>query len=426
MPEYSWDEIQRHNLRTDRWIVVDDIVYDVTRFAKKHPGGEKIVSNWSGQNASEAWYAFHPDKKKVSKYMKTLVVGRVKVDDSRGSGGSGIVRYDDFHKLRKAAEDAGYFKPSAIFYVLHLAHIIGFELLGWWILYQYGTGWIPYIIAGLCIGTAQMQAGWNQHDYGHLSVFPNTRWNHWMHIFIINIFKGASSDWWNHRHHNHHSKPNIINSDPDIKLDLVFLVGKVLPVEWGERKKGKMPYNWQQVYFSFLLPPLLLPLYFNWEIPYYLYKKKQYNEMIWTGLFFVRWQFMFQPIVGFWGVFTLFLFARFIESIWFVWATQMSHLPMQVDYDHHDDWVTSQLKATCNVESSAFNDWWSGHLNFQIEHHLFPTMPRHNLHKVAPLVKSLCEKHGLSYQVKPLLTAFKDILGSLKDSGELWYDAYSK
>jgi fatty acid desaturase 2 (delta-6 desaturase) len=52
MPEYSWDEIQRHNLRTDRWIVVDDIVYDVTRFAKKHPGGEKIVSNWSGQNAS--------------------------------------------------------------------------------------------------------------------------------------------------------------------------------------------------------------------------------------------------------------------------------------------------------------------------------------------------------------------------------------
>lgn len=27
-----------------------------------------------------------------------------------------------------------------------------------------------------------------------------------------------------------------------------------------------------------------------------------------------------------------------------------------------------QLAATCNVEQSFFNDWFSGHLNFQIEH----------------------------------------------------------
>lgn len=41
---------------------------------------------------------------------------------------------------------------------------------------------------------------------------------------------------------------------------------------------------------------------------------------------------------------------------------------------------------------------------------LFPTMPRHNLYKVAPLVKSLCAKHGIQYQVKPLLTALQDIV----------------
>ncbi|XP_048463268.1 acyl-CoA 6-desaturase-like, partial [Rhincodon typus] len=83
-----------------------------------------------------------------------------------------------------------------------------------------------------------------------------------------------------------------------------------------------------------------------------------------------------------------------------------------------------QLDSTCNIEQSFFNDWFSGHLNFQIEHHLFPTMPRHNYYKIAPLVKSLCDKHGLNYQVKPLLQAFKDIIGSLKKSGDLWLDAY--
>lgn len=41
----------------------------------------------------------------------------------------------------------------------------------------------------------------------------------------------------------------------------------------------------------------------------------------------------------------------------------------------------------------------------------FPTMPRHNYHKVAPLVKALCAKHGLSYDVKPFLTALADIVG---------------
>ena len=63
-----------------------------------------------------------------------------------------------------------------------------------------------------------------------------------------------------------------------------------------------------------------------------------------------------------------FAVCRFIESHWFVWTTQMSHIPMEVDYDKNQDWVTIQLKATCNVEQSWFNDWFSGHLNFQIEH----------------------------------------------------------
>lgn len=41
---------------------------------------------------------------------------------------------------------------------------------------------------------------------------------------------------------------------------------------------------------------------------------------------------------------------------------------------------------------------------------LFPTMPRHNYHRIAPLVKALCAKHGLTYEVKPFLTALVDIV----------------
>jgi fatty acid desaturase len=86
------------------------------------------------------------------------------------------------------------------------------------------------------------------------------------------------------------------------------------------------------------------------------------------------------------------------------------------------------LHATCDIEKSQFNDWFTGHLNFQIEHHLFPTMPRHNLYKIQPLVRALCEKHRVPYQVKTLSEAFADIVRSLRHSGEVWLayrDAYN-
>jgi fatty acid desaturase len=36
--------------------------------------------------------------------------------------------------------------------------------------------------------------------------------------------------------------------------------------------------------------------------------------------------------------------------------------------DKNSSWLRMQLKATCNLEKSHFNDWFTGHLNFQIEH----------------------------------------------------------
>ncbi|XP_043772760.1 fatty acid desaturase 2-like protein FADS2B [Cervus elaphus] len=117
--------------------------------------------------------------------------------------------------------------------------------------------------------------------------------------------------------------------------------------------------------------------------------------------------------------------AAFLESPWIAYVTQMSHIPMKVSKEENQDWFSTQVLATCNVEESFFNDWFTEHLNFQIEHQdLFPTMPRHNYHKVAPLVKSLCAKHGLPYVNKPMLKAFGDTLRALKKYGALWKEAY--
>ncbi len=57
-----------------------------------------------------------------------------------------------------------------------------------------------------------------------------------------------------------------------------------------------------------------------------------------------------------------------MESHWFVWVSQSNHIPMEIEEDRRLPWFRMQLQATCDVQKGAFNDWFTGHLNFQIEH----------------------------------------------------------
>jgi fatty acid desaturase len=75
--------------------------------------------------------------------------------------------------------------------------------------------------------------------------------------------------------------------------------------------------------------------------------------------------------------------------------------------------LTLQVDATQNIEGGYFNNWFTGHLNYQVEHHLFPTMPRHRYPEVADRVRALCEKHGLKYRVRGLWQSFVDVVDQL-------------
>lgn len=85
--------------------------------------------------------------------------------------------------------------------------------------------------------------------------------------------------------------------------------------------------------------------------------------------FYVSLYILFFPLLGgFWAGVRWYLLVRFLESHWFVWCTQISHLPMHIDTDKRQDWVSMQMAGTRDVEASWFNDWFTGHLNYQIEH----------------------------------------------------------
>ncbi|CAF1305341.1 unnamed protein product [Adineta ricciae] len=424
--QFTWEEIRRHSNRKDRWLVINNRVYDVTKWLK-HPGGQMVLNHYAGQDATEAFHALHPGINVVQKYLKPFYIGDVVTDEDHVDDDQALKA--DFEKLRQKAISKKLFQPSRFFFVLACIHILLLEIAAYFVIFRYGTGWIPYFLAVAFYAAAEAQCGWIQHDFGHLSVFKKSKWNHLLHQMYIGFTKGASADWWNHMHFQHHSKPNVIDKDPDTRVEPIFVLGDKIPIRAAHHnaKYGKaLPYNFQNLYF-FIAAPLLFPVYFQFMTIRHAIKRNKWMDLFWLSLFYIKF-FTFMPMkVGLFGALKLLFIIRVFEGTWFVLVAQSNHVVMDVSHDDvKSSWFRMQLKATCNIEKSHFNDWFTGHLNFQIEHHLFPMMPRHNLYKIQPDVIELCHKYNLPYIVKPMGQAFADILTSLETSGKMWMETYEE
>lgn len=428
--QITWQEIRQHSTKKDRWLVIDDRVYDVTNWIK-HPGGQAVLNHYAGQDASEAFHALHPEKSFAQKYLKPLYIGDA-IGNSDEENDLSVMDQDlkeDFEKLRQKAVAQKLFEPSRIFYTLVCFHILALEFAAYFLILKFGTGWIPYLLAAAFYITSQAQSGWVQHDFGHLSVFKKTSWNHVFHQIFLGFTKGGSPDWWNNMHFQHHTKPNVIDKDPDTRIEPLFLLGDTIPIRKAHdnAKYGKkVPYNFQHLYF-FIAAPMLFPLYFQFMTIRHAYVRKRWMDLAWLSLHYIRF-FSLMPLrLGLFGAMKLHFLIRALEGTWFVIVAQSNHVVMDVSHDDSKmSWFRLQLKATCNIAKSPFNDWFTGHLNFQIEHHLFPLMPRHNLYKIQPDVMELCRKYRIPYIVKPMGRAFLDILTSLEKSGRMWLETYDE
>uniref|UniRef100_A0A8C1XXJ6 Fatty acid desaturase 2 n=1 Tax=Cyprinus carpio TaxID=7962 RepID=A0A8C1XXJ6_CYPCA len=386
---YTWEEVQKHTKSGDQWIVVERKVYNVSQWVKRHPGGLRIIGHYAGEDATEAFTAFHPDLPLVRKYMKPLLIGELEASEPSQDRQKNAALVEDFRALRERLEAEGCFKTQPLFFLLHLGHILLLEVIALMLVWYFGTGWINTAIVAVLMATAQSQAGWLQHDFGHLSVCKSSRWNHLVHKFVIGHLKGASAGWWNHRHFQHHAKPNVFKKDPDVNMLNMFVVGKVQPVEYGVKKVKHLPYNHQHKYFFFVGPPLLIPVFFQFQIFHNMVSHGLWVDLVWCISYYVRYFLCYTQFYGlFWAV-ILFNFVRFMESHWFVWVTQMNWLSI-VKMASVYLWHFTTVLCSCLS--------------------LFPTMPRHNYWRAAPHVRALCDKYGVKYQEKTLYGAFADII----------------
>jgi len=267
-------------------------------------------------------------------------------------------------------------------------------------------------LAAVMLAVTFTQVGLVAHDAGHGQIFRSRRRNDLLGLILVNLVMGFGYSWWVDKHNRHHRHPNRPDYDPDISLPFLALSTGQL--------ETKSPF---QRFFirnqAFLFPPFLLLVAYSLRldsVAFLLRARFPYRTLevallsahlilysagviallgVTHGLYFVA---IHQGCLG------LFLGSAF--------AANHKGMPM-LDPGSSATFLWRQVVTTRNLRRHPVTDFWYGPLACQIEHHLFPRMPRCNLRKAAPIVRAFCESHGVPYHETGVVRAYTEILRHL-------------
>jgi fatty acid desaturase len=115
------------------------------------------------------------------------------------------------------------------------------------------------------------------------------------------------------------------------------------------------------------------------------------------------------------------VFLAILEAVWGVYmgcsfAPNHKGMPTIPDGECMD-FLRKQVLTTRNVRGGVFTDVLLGGLNYQIEHHLFPNMPRSNLRHAQPIVRAYCDRMQVSYTETSLIGSYVMAIGHLHRVG---------
>ena len=376
------------SIDAEKEMIINGVVYDVSAFVKRHPGG-KVITYQLGSDASDAYNNFHLRSKKAAKMLASLPSRPVDADYEKDALSK------DFEELRQQLLQEGYFEPN----LAHVAYRIG-EVIAMYaaslVLIWGGRWWTGMLMMGI----AQGRCGWLQHEGGHYSLTGNIKIDRHLQMIIYGLGCGMSGCYWRNQHNKHHTTPQKLGADPDLQTLPLVAFHKIIGVK-GSKKWLMLQ---APLFFGGVITTLVA---FAWQFvqhPKHAQRVGNYLELIWMALRYVLWHLAF----GYMGLSRSagLYFAHLAVGATYIFTNfAVSHTHKDViPKTKHISWTLYSANHTTNCTSSWWCNWWMAYLNFQIEHHLFPAMPQYNHPKIQPRVMALFAKHGVEYDVRSYWT----------------------
>lgn len=257
------------------------------------------------------------------------------------------------------------------------------------------------------MGCCWAQGGLIQHDLGHSAIFFNSKRNYIAHVLFYTVLMGGSADWWKGRHTRHHASPNHTEVDLDIRT---------LPLFAWDKKQFKKSIQaltkWQIWYWPFLGPPAMLHVYRVLNT-LWMFQKFNLGESLALSFHFLALGAL-TYMGNFWLMLLWWSWTLTVGGGYLGWIFALNHTMYPIYRKTEErDWVAATLTSTQNVTGGFFIDHLTGHLDYQVEHHLWPRMPRHNYEVVHPRLVELCKKHNMPFYEESLGDAVKSVYRTL-------------
>ncbi len=322
----------------------------------------------------------------------------------------------DYSTLLKSVRDAGLLRRRRGFYIgvfsvlllLLTAAGTGFFLLG--------TSWLQLVIAA-GLGIILTQFALLAHEAAHHQVFASRGANDWFGRLLGILVVGISFSYWVDKHGRHHAHPNTIGLDPDIKTGTIVFYEAAASTRHGimaaiMRRQG------------YLLFPVLPFLGATLPVDSYRYLcrrtpvQHRWLEIcaltlrlcLYLGVVFLTLpaglaiSFVALQI----GVFGFYMGISF--------APNHKGMPI-LSKDQRLDFLRRQILTSRNITGGFFVTALMGGLNHQVEHHLFPDMPRPHLRAARRIVRDYCAENSIIYTETSLRSSFGIVVRYLNRVG---------
>ena len=321
----------------------------------------------------------------------------------------------DYIQLKKDLEIKRLLNHTPVYYFLNLLINILLLIICFWLIF-YFNNWNVTTLMSFPIAFFGMQLSYLGHDAGHMAISKNRKINDLLGHFSHSFFLGGSFSYWKFKHNKHHANPNHEEMDPDINND---------PFSFSERK-AKQRVGLSRLitrYQSFLLPPVFLIMLFMMRYDSLKYMLKNRKGIIIDVLLVLGHVAFFLVVIpyfiGFLKAVVLYLIVSVVLGLYFGFSFIPNHIGMPVLTGKENlSFLEEQVITSRDIKSGRFLDLIFGGLNYQIEHHLFPSIPRKNLSKIKLIVKEFCIKKNINYKDDTLAKAWNDIFIYLSDIGK--------
>ena len=322
------------------------------------------------------------------------------------------VRFDagSYAELKRRVVADGLLVKRPLFYFKTTLVTLGLFAAGIVVLAMVHQLWVTLTVAAF-MAAVFAQVAFLGHDTGHRQIFRSRRYTKLMG-YLVTLLLGVSISWWVDKHNRHHSFPNEVAVDPDLDLPML-----AFSEEEAAAKTGA--WRFMARYQSYFFLPILafegvgLRLA---SLQFIVRRSRRYPimEPVLVLVHSVAYVGLLLSVLSIRDAILFAVAHHLLTGLYLgsIFAPNHKGMPL-TSKGQAIDFLHRQILTSRNIRSHPLTDFLYGGQNYQIEHHLFPSMPRCNLHRSQVIVKAFCREQSIPYGEASIAGSYREILGHL-------------